>query len=297
MLENLHLVALLKERNQLTLRRIPLVGELQATLTEQWQDQLDEFLREAEEVHFDPGYTPEAHERFSLQAFVLPEVVAAESSGSVRLLDPINMQGAEPFLIRAILGFARQGDGSEIVLAQSFSKSHIIRPGQFLFLTRDTFETSNAPALSLRDHLTAVYYPAEQKLLFKNYRATNAIFSLVDFYKEATEEDIKAILSHDKLAPVDADALAKGASQWFCKRFALLKDSEVLEQYAVAQIVQHSNGYDLDIQIDNATGQDRIVFPAEKAPAKKLLQFLNEELFRGSITERLFETNSKRIAD
>ncbi|HGS7893530.1 hypothetical protein N0590_18210 [Pseudomonas aeruginosa] len=297
MLEELHLVALLKERNQLTLRRIPLVGELQATLIEQWQDQLDDFLLEAAEIDFDPGYTPEAHERFSLQDFELPDVVAAESSGTVRLLDPINMQAAEPFLIKAILGFARQVDGSEIVLTQSFSKSHIISPGKFLFLARDHFETSAAPALSLGDQLTAVYYPAQQKLLFKNYRATNAIFSLMDFYKEATEEDIKAILAHDKLAPVDADALAKGASQWFCKRFALLKDSEILDQYTVPQIVQNSIGYDLDIQIDNSTGQDRIVFPAEKAPAKKLLQFLNEELFRGAITERLFETNSKRIAD
>ena len=297
MLEELHLVALLKECNQLALRRIPLVGELQAALTEQWQDQLDDFLLEAEEIDFDPGYTPEANERFSLQDFELPDVVAAESSGTVHLLDPINMQGAEPFLIKAILGFARQDDGSEILLTQSFSKSHIISPGKFLFLTRDRFETSGAPALSLGDQLTAVYCPAQQKLLFKNYRATNAIFSLMDFYKEATEEDIKAILAHDKLAPVDADALAKGASQWFCKRFALLKDSEILDQYTVPQIVQNSMGYDLDIQIDNSTGQDRIVFPAEKAPAKKLLQFLNEELFRGAITERLFGTNSKRIAD
>ena len=31
--------------------------------------------------------------------------------------------------------------------------------------------------------------------------------------------------------------------------------------------------------------------------AKKLLQFLNEELFRGAITETLYETNSKREAD
>lgn len=50
-------------------------------------------------------------------------------------------------------------------------------------------------------------------------------------------------------------------------------------------------------RIINSTGQDRIVFPAEKVPAKKLLQFLNEELFWGATTERLFETNSKRIAD
>lgn len=297
MLEHLHLVALLKERNQLTLRRIPLVGELQAVLTEKWQGQLDNFLLEAQEIDFDPGYTPEAHERFCLDEFELPEVVAAEHSGSVRHLEQIDMQGAEPSRIKAILGFARQDDGSEVLLIQSFSKSHIINPGQFLFFTRNNFESSDTPALSLSDQLTAVYYPAQQKLLFRNYRAANAIFNLADFYKEATEEDIKAILAHEKLAPVNVDALSKDASQWFCKRFAMLKDSEILDQYTVAQIIQHSNGYDLDIQIDLATGQERIVFPAEKAPAKKLLQFLNEELFIGAITEQLFETNSKRVAD
>ncbi|NQD93986.1 DUF4868 domain-containing protein [Pseudomonas sp. CrR25] len=297
MLEHLHLVALLKERKQLTLRRIPLVAELQAMLTEKWQSQMDDFLLEAQEIDFNPGYTPETHERFYLEEFELPEVVAAEHSGSVRHLEPINMQGAEPSQIKAILGFARQDDGSEILLIQSFSKSHIINPGQFLFLTRNIFESSEAPALSLNNQLTAVYYQAQKKLLFRNYRAANAIFNLVDFYKEATEEDIKEILAHEKLAPVSVDALAKGASQWFCKRFAFLKDSKILDQYAVAQIIRRSNGYDLDIQIDLTAGQDRIVFPADKAPAKKLLQFLNEELFRGAITERLFETNSKRIAD
>lgn len=297
MLEHLHLVALLKERNQATLRRIPLVAELQAVLTEKWQSQLDDFLLETQEIDFDPGYTPEAHERFCLEGFQLPDVVAAEHSGSVRHLEPIDMLGAEPSQIKAILGFARQDDGCEIVLIQSFSKSHIISPGQFLFFSRNNFESSESPALTLSDRLTAVYYPARQKLLFKSYRAANAIFNLADFYKEATEEDIKAILAHEKLAPADVDALAKGASQWFCKRFALLKDSGILDQYTVGQIVQHANGYDLDIQIDVTSGQDRIVFPANKVPAKKLLQFLNEELFRGAITERLFETNSKRIAE
>lgn len=297
MIEHLHLVSLLKERKQLALRRIPLVGELQAVLNEKWQAQLDTFLLEAQEIDFDPGYSPEAHERFCLDEFELPGVVAAENSGSVRHLEPIDMQGSDPSKIKAILGFARQDDGSEILLIQSFSKSHIINPGQFLFFHRNNFETSDTPALSLSDQLTAVYYPAQQKLLFRNYRAANAIFNLADFYREATEEDIKTILAHEKLSPVNVDALAKGASQWFCKRFALLKDSGILDQYTVAQIIQHSTGYDLDIQIDLTTGQERIVFPAEKAPAKKLLQFLNEELFIGAITEQLFETNSKRVAD
>lgn len=73
----------------------------------------------------------------------------------------------------------------------------------------------------------------------------------------------------------------------------MLRDSGILDHYTAQQIVEDSDGYDVDIELDG----DRIVFPAEKAAAKRLLQFLNEELFRGAITETLYETNSKREAD
>lgn len=52
-------------------------------------------------------------------------------------------------------------------------------------------------------------------------------------------------------------------------------------------------GYPVDIQV----AEDKIVFPADKAAAKRLLLFLNEELFRGAITDQVYETNSKRVAD
>ncbi|WP_044420509.1 hypothetical protein [Pseudomonas syringae group genomosp. 3] len=95
----------------------------------------------------------------------------------------------------------------------------------------------------------------------------------------------KGLLVATSMAPhswgCSVNALAKGANQSFCKRLGLLKDSEIFDQYTVTQIVQYANGYDLDIQIDLTTGQDRIAFLTERAPAKKLLQFLNEELFRG----------------
>jgi len=67
----------------------------------------------------------------------------------------------------------------------------------------------------------------------------------------------------------------------------------VLDAYTPKQIQNRATGYGLTIAIRRG----RIVFPDEKAAAKKLLQFLNEELFKGAITEALYETNSKRVAD
>jgi hypothetical protein len=72
-------------------------------------------------------------------------------------------------------------------------------------------------------------------------------------------------------APVDADALAAGANQWFRKRFAMLRDSGVLYAHTAKQIQTRSRGFDVEIHLEKG----KIVFPSEKAAAKKLLQFLN----------------------
>ena len=72
----------------------------------------------------------------------------------------------------------------------------------------------------------------------------------------------------------------------------MLRDSEVLDRYTAHEIADHAQGYELDIQVLG----NQIVFPAERAAAKRLLQFLNEERFRGAITDTLYETNSKRAA-
>ena len=72
----------------------------------------------------------------------------------------------------------------------------------------------------------------------------------------------------------------------------MLRDSEILEEFSATEIEERARGYDVGLVVRD----DRVVFPEDKKEAKKLLQFLNEELFRGAITETLYETNSKRAA-
>ena len=195
--------------------------------------------------------------------------------------------------IKAIVAFCRNNAGQELLLFQSFSRSHIIEPGHFLFLQNNTYETADRPGIQLDNKLTAVYSTQNKKLFFHNFRATNTFLPLVEFYEEASEDTIREILSHKILVPEDVEALAIDANQWFRKRFAMLRDSGVLDQYSPQQIKKRSKNYDVEIQISKG----RIVFPAEKGAAKKLLQFLNEEIYRGAITDTLYETNSKREAD
>ena len=192
-----------------------------------------------------------------------------------------------------MVAFARNEQDDEMILFQNFSRSHVIRPGFFLFLRRDTYETTQRPGLTLENKLSAVFRPNDGKLLFQNFRTVNTFLPLSDFYEEASEQQIRQVLAHARLDPLDADALATSTNQWFRKRFAMLRDSGILDQYTAQEIMDRSAGHNIEIDVVG----DRIVFPADRRQAKRLLQFLNEEIFKGPITSTLYETNSKRAAD
>jgi hypothetical protein len=228
-----------------------------------------------------------------LNDYQLPEWLRKENSLTIQNLDAISTNDQFIDSIKSVVAFARNEQHQEVILFQKFSRSHVIKPGSFLLLQDDTYDTVQRPGLTLDTKLSALYFPAQQKLLFHNFRTTNSFLPLADFYQEASEQDIREVLGHARIAAENLDALAVGANQWFCKRFALLKDSEILDKFTARQIQAHSKDYGVDVQLKG----NKIVFPADKAAAKRLLQFLNEELFRGPITETLYETNSKREAD
>jgi len=293
MLRNFQLAAVTKKSKQIRLFRIPICQQLQITLAENWQRQYATFVHNIQEINFNACYYPENHERFCLSDYELPDWLRHENCQTIPYLDAISDNEDFVDSIKAIIGFARNELDTELILFQNFSPSHIIRPGSFLFLQNDTYETARRPGLALGGKLTALYCTGERKLLFRNFRTVNTFLPLADYYEEASEQQIREVLTHRIFAPEDPDALAVNANQWFSKRFALLRDSGILDQYSAQEICDRSHGYDINIQLE----EDRIVFPADKVGAKRLLQFLNEEIYRGAITETLYETNSKREAD
>ncbi|HEY0967952.1 MAG TPA: hypothetical protein VGD88_11235 [Opitutaceae bacterium] len=294
-LQNFHLAAIFTESAGLVLRRFPLRRELQESLAVQWEEQLSEFLDNVRPIAFDPGYNPESDEVFKIDDFQAPDWLAARSSLNAAELDSIVGQEDNFQRLGCVMAFARTARREEIVLFQNFVSSHLIKPGKFFFQANGTYITNEKPGLTLDRKLTAVYFPGTQRLFFKNFRATNTFLPLASYFSEASGEEIRQILSHRIFAPesvASVDALAANPPQWFRKRFAMLRASGVLDGYTAEQIRTKSSGYDVEVRID----RHKIVFPADRTAAKKLLQFLNEEIFRGAITEKLYETNSKRKA-
>ncbi|MCO5096941.1 MAG: hypothetical protein M9884_05640 [Rhodocyclaceae bacterium] len=293
MLENFQLAVIIGRGAKTQLLRVPLHQALQDSLAVSWQEQFDAFIAVAHEIDFDPGYLPESDERFRLKDYVLPDWLKDENSQTIQNLDSIGEHEELMESIKGVVGFARDDHGDEVILFQNFSRSHVISPGRFLFLQNNTYKSTSSTGLTLDHKLGALFRTNQSVLLFHNFRMTNSFLPLADYFEEASEQEIRAVLDHELLVPEDPDALAVDAPQWFRKRFAMLKNSGILDEYTAQQIADHSAGYEVAVQLNG----DRIIFPADKAAAKRLLQFLNEELFRGAITETLYETNSKREAD
>ena len=292
MLENFHLAAIVKERAQTRLFQIPLQQALQANLAVSWEEQTARFLEGIDEIDFNAGYNPEKHERFRLSGYEPPDWLAKENSQTLENLDTIANDDVSIDSIAGTVAMARNVHGEEVVLFQNFTRSRVIRPGRFLLLDGNTYRGVEHPGLTLDVALSAIYQPTERKLLFGNFRTVNTFLPLADFYREASEQEIKEVLGHPLLAAEHPETTAVTANQWSRTRFAMLKESGILDQYSAADIQSRSKGHNVSINVSNG----KIVFPADKAEAKKVLQFLNEELYRGPITETLYETNSKREA-
>ena len=170
MLENLQLASIIKDGTQTRLLRIPLHRELQDSLSESWNAQYETFVREIQEVEFDAGYQPEAHERFCLDNYKPPSWLAGEGSKTISNSDAISGDETVIDSIKGLVAFARNEQSEELALFQNFTPSQVIQPGRFLFLEGGTYRSAQRTGLTLGGKLSAVYKPAESKLLFHNFR-------------------------------------------------------------------------------------------------------------------------------
>ncbi len=292
LLEDFHLAAIVDEVGERRILHVPLHRDLQRSLAVDWDEQRGSFLDDVEEIDFDPGYRPEAGERFCLEDYELPTWLEGQDSESVRNLDRME-DGAEGMGgIRGLVGFGYDGDGRELVLFQNSTRGRVVRPGYYVFLEGGTYRSMRRSALCLDNRLSAAYLSDRGSLIFENFRTVNTFLPLEAEFEEASDEQMLGVLAHERLAPENPDRVISFANQWFRKRFAMLARSCVLDDYTPAEIAEDAEVHGVAVELEG----ERIVFPADKQKARRLLQYLNEERFVGAITDTLYETNSKREA-
>ena len=290
MTEDFHLVAVVSNGKRSVLFRIPLHESLQGDLKESWNAEYEFFVHKYQEIDYRAGQRLKSNQCFRFVDFDFPLWIANYNTQSAADIPAIEQKYETYRSIQGTIAYTRNQQDEEMMLFQDFSVSKAIGPGQFLQFESDRYKTTEQPGVLLGRELSAVYSPQNRKLKFRGFRAVNSFLPISDFYKKVSELEIRKLLQHDRLATEDSESWAKGANQWFRTRFTLLRDSGILDRFSANEIKARSIGYDVSIQIVNG----RIVFPTDRISARKLLKFLNEEVFKGPITDTIYETNYNR---
>ena len=291
MIQDFTLLAIVSNRKQTVLMRIPLHKSLENHVKESWNSNFDLFVHDLEKIEFKPGFKPKRNQCFRFLGFDLPTWMSGLNNKTAMNIDEITRNQDIYNSLQGTVVFTRSTDDEEVALFQDFSRSNVIYPGRFLRFDDNTFMITEQPGFLLERELSAVYFIDERKLLFRNFRAVNSFLPVFEFYKTVSEQEIHTLLNHRILDTQDPESWAKGANQWFRTRFSLLSNSGILDRYTAEEIKERSIGYDVPIQIVNG----KIVFPSDNGSAKELLKFLNEEIYSGAITDTIYETNSKKV--
>jgi hypothetical protein len=298
MLYNFQLAALLKTNhstNGLTPVQIQLHQDLQRDLAHEWCIQYKCFMRFEDLVPFDLGYSLPEHERFYLDHPELPDRIVGENSETVQNLEIFDDRKYKLESIKSIVGFARDEQGEELILFQKFDRSRIIGRQKFIMKLQDrnVYGKTNNQALELDTQLSAIYFPSQAKLLFHSFTTTKRFLTLDGILAETSDKIVKEVLNHNLFGPTNQDQVINNISQnqWIKRKFAMLKQSGILNTLTAQYLIENCQKYDIKI-IRNYDNQ--IIFPEDRENIKRILRFLNEELFQGEITQTLYVTNSKR---
>ena len=209
MTKDFHLVAVFRKGKRSVLYRIPLHESLRGELKDNWNSEYEFFIHEYEEADYRAGQRLKRKQCFRFVDFDFPSWIADYNSQSAAEIPAIDRNNETYRFIQGTIAYTRNQQDEELMLFQDFSRSKVIGPGQFLLLESNRFRTTEQTGFIVDRELSGVYSPQNRKLLFRGYRAVNSFLPISDFYKKVSEQEIRQLLQHDRLATEDPESWVK----------------------------------------------------------------------------------------
>lgn len=177
---------------------------------------------------------------------------------------------------------------------QCFANRFICKTNRIaLFYSGDTYQLLNDPsAFSIEESVHALYHAG--RLYFKSYTQAKQIFDLSQYYTEATNQEIDDIFVGDLFVGTDCEWLKNNADSQIRKQITLLKSSGLLN--IIDPTTRSFRAWARKANIPAGVYQSgHIVLPCNKKECKVVLAFLNEDLFEGVFSQKIYRSNSKRL--
>lgn len=176
---------------------------------------------------------------------------------------------------------------------QAFNKKSMLQRKMVLqFEHGNVFAKMKNSAFIIEDKIHAIY--EDGKLYFQSYTIANQIFSLIDFVTEATNTEIE-LFGEIKGIDVNAENIKHIANIKTRRLIKLLSSTNNIATFMRKTFRTKTSllkKYGINAQIN---GNNELVLPTNNVvELNRTLEFLNEDIFRGIITDSLYRSNSKK---
>jgi hypothetical protein len=261
------------------IRKIILTQDITPTIKDVFEKYGDFILNdETEQILFDGNYKLEDEEIHYVE-MDLPEFVKEVESNAIG----IETLDLEKDKIKTLFWYE-----SKTYFFQNFDSRKLLKNRNVIFYSGNTYSKLEQNAFVIDNVVNAIH--KDNKFYFRSYVNANKIFSLIDYFNEASNEEIQVFAGNDKIL-VDPQWLTDNSNTLMRKHITLLQKSKILDKANTKKIKTHASKFKLNLVLD-ANG--KIVLPNDIKECKKILTFLNEQFFIGLITGKKYRTSSKR---
>lgn len=267
------------------LRYIDLSEEIIEPTKELFVNAASELMNdETEEVEFDGRYVIRENENeISFITMDLPEV----------FIDiPENQQGLTTLDVHEdnIQSIFWYEEGAYFF--QMFSSGNLLENKYILrfFQEQHNFTRMTDKAFIINNKIQAIYMNG--RLYFKSFTSASKIFDLSEHMVEATTTDVTAFGNNDNIT-IDVDWLKGHANTKTRRLIKMISASGTLDTFMGLSIRDRkalTRSVNVEIIIEN----NKLKLPSNVGKVNKILEFLNEDVYKGLISSNIFRTNSKR---
>lgn len=242
-------------------------------------------------VDFDGKYKPEDNELLKINDFIDIDGIFNAVSNP-RSINDFIPNVSTLFQTKAIFTCLDPASTNKEILIQYFDKRKILSTvGLSIFHDKNTYKKVDGHGITIDENLTAIL--TEDSLIFKSFHWARRVFDLSDYYKEATDTDIKAF---SQLSTIDIPDLKKFidiADSWMRRKINLIGQSQILTMVPLHIIESVAKEYKIDINVVN----QKIQINADKKKAKELFRLLDEDYYKSPLSQQYYLTNSKKPKD
>ena len=291
MFDNSSIMVLVNEGNSVVVRLLEVDKSTQSSICNGFSLASNAMISDKQIIPFDGSYKPNDDEVLSICNFVMPDSITDAVRNPLGLQSLGYSKDVEPDIRAVFIGERTETGTSESfnIAFQRFRKEQYLSTKKFnLYFDSNTFKRENRWGIAISDTIDCLF--ASTELQFLSYFYARQVFDLSEYYRSATDSEVRSFTSVEILNIEDSGQFQVMADTWVRRKIATINDSGVLQNNSANKIREIAQKCGLDITVKNG----KLVIPADKKKLKEILGFLDDEVYKGAFSEETYITNSKR---